>query len=111
MTPTAMSEKYECRRKGSRAWVLERCSSMKGRCAASSASRSAMLVCVKAPGVKLPRGTPCAETRWRARLGAINRGLAGAEQIEVRTVQQQHSGHGVRVFLSVWIHRKRRECT
>src|SRR5580704_9385874 len=52
-----MSEKYECLRKASRACVLDRCTSMKGSAVPSSASRSAMLVCVKAPGLMMPKAT------------------------------------------------------
>ena len=46
--PTARSAITECRRSGSRAKMLERCSSTKGTCTASSASRSARLEWVSA---------------------------------------------------------------
>ena len=64
MTPTAMSEKYECRRKASRDCVLERCTSMNASPVPRSASRSAMLVWVKPPGLMTANPTPSVLARW-----------------------------------------------
>src|SRR5260221_469119 len=53
ITPAPRSEKYEGRRNSSRAWILDKCTSMNGMRTAARASRSATLVWVKAAGLMM----------------------------------------------------------